>query len=193
MIATLDLRGHKRNLIQLDAVGAAPVRIPAASARLPGVAYHDSLWIAVAAAAPIIALANQVTLTEAIPTHDFFRYAGEDTQLTNEECRRVKSGRRAVTTAYFIGYLNLLVQSIMLAAALYSLSNERDAFSPVPSAWWLEAVGLLAVGVTAIYVGMARAFRARLERVPKLARPTVIHYAVMQAPPRSERGRPNQP
>jgi len=108
---------------------------------------HESFWVAVAAASPIIALANQITLT------DPFR------GLRQLPSPGVMAGRAAVTS-YFVGGANLLAQAAALGIALVSLAASEDAFSwAVGLAVTLEIVGLLSIGTTAGLLGLTTSTR----------------------------------
>ncbi len=93
----------------------------------PAPPFHESYWLAIAAAAPIIALANQITLTETLRTREFFKRVLRSSGLPDAIRDIVKPGQRATSYAYWIGGLNMMMQGLVLVLALASLSELRDA------------------------------------------------------------------
>lgn len=124
---------------------------------------HETFWLAVAAALPIIALANQINLTDALGTMLFARVA-RDSPIGTEVQYVRKRSRSAALTSYFVGGANLLAQTAALGIALISLAIREDAFpGAVPFATTLEIVGLIAIGTTAAFSGYYRGWRSALE------------------------------
>ena len=84
------------------------------------VAYHESFWLAVAAAAPVIGLANTVSITDV-------------TGVWFSEKRGRRS--RGVKVGYFfivlLSIINFFLQAVALAMALKSFLVERDYGSAV--------------------------------------------------------------
>jgi len=114
--------------------------------RLPGMTYHESLWVAAAAAAPVIALASIVSVTEARS-----RQAAlvRDTTRAREATRPGKPDPvvAAQPTLKLIGaldsvsFINIILQFFVLSAALWSLADNRD-YAPLRLAVWGEPFGL---------------------------------------------------
>ena len=130
-----------------------------------GVAFeHESFWVAVAAASPIIALANQITLTDALSGLGVAR-AVRVIDFGDYRQRLGGMSRLAAFTSYFVGGANLFAQTAALGIALVSLANSEDAFSwAVPFALTLEVVGLIAIGTTAAFSGLIRGEREEWRR-----------------------------
>jgi hypothetical protein len=124
-------------------------------------AFHDTFWVAAAAAAPVIALANQVTLNDLPRMRAIFKSA-QDTSPPGEAQDLAKSGLRTATRVNLAGTLILSVQGVMLLVALGSLAYGRDSFSPLVVTLG-EGLGLLAVGATALYFGSVRAAQGVLD------------------------------
>jgi hypothetical protein len=139
------------------------------------VAYHETFWVAVAAAAPIIALANQVTLSDqamlavVVRAVSSFRALGRDP--------RVPHGRIAVVLAvavYSLGYYNMLAQVWMLFVALMSLAHSYDRWT-VKSVAGVLGLGLLVVVLTSVGSAAVKILstpRDTERSVPELEAPT---------------------
>jgi hypothetical protein len=82
--------------------------------------YHEAYWVAIAAAAPVIALANTVAITDAVST--WLDTRREDHILLLR-----------VTFFYiiFISVANFVGQTAALTVALASLRQERDIRTPL--------------------------------------------------------------
>jgi hypothetical protein len=126
-------------------------------------AFHETFWVAAAAAAPLIALANQVTLTDMWGIRGTFKKA-EIYGPPGTRHDAAKSGLRAASRAYLVGYINLLVQAGVLIAALRSLYYGRDSqiFPPLPVVY-IEGLGLAALVATSLLTGNVRSALARLD------------------------------
>jgi hypothetical protein len=88
------------------------------------VAYHETLWLAVAAAAPVIALANTVSIVDAASTWT------ESKQFSKYSLGRFRT-QKFFTIISFIGSLNYTIQTITLFDALSSLGSGEDLMPPV--------------------------------------------------------------
>jgi hypothetical protein len=141
---------------------AVEATAPVGSCQTAAVSFHESFWVAVAAAAPIIALANQVTVTDSLGMQRTF----ESVLARNPSdiIRKVaKQGIKATRNAYWVAYTNLFAQATMLIFALSSLQFGNDLFS-LPASVSVEAIGLALILATSIFSGTVRASRAALER-----------------------------
>ena len=83
--------------------------------------YHDSFWIAVAAAAPVVALANTVAIGDAVN----FR----------QGVRNLRAPARSQllfdgSTAFVVSVANTVPQAAVLLCALGSLSESKNLLSP---------------------------------------------------------------
>lgn len=94
------------------------------------VAYHESLWLAIAAAAPIVALANTVSITDAVGI--WFSSTARKRPV------RSRFGYIVVITG---SGLNLIIQASVLYVALRSLAAEKDTY-PLGSVVWPVVLGL---------------------------------------------------
>ena len=79
-------------------------------------ASHESLWIAAAAAAPIIALANTATITDVIGVYF-------------EKRSRIRSVY-TVSIVVFFSSIGLILQGVVLYYSLYSLLDGTDPIYP---------------------------------------------------------------
>jgi hypothetical protein len=110
-----------------------------------GVAYHETFWVAAAAAAPVIALANTVSLADAS------RFWFDTNKL-------LLTARRQIMIIILIiqSCVNFLMQSAVLAIALICLSAKSDEGSPVWPVIVFLAAGLLIVLLNSISVILVR-------------------------------------
>jgi hypothetical protein len=102
------------------------------------VSYHETFWVAAAAAAPVIALANQLAITTA--SRMMFTAPGVIVRTTWK-------------LLFVFSLASLVLQTVALAAALNSLSVRHDSLAPLHVAA-IEFEGLLAVGVAATVLGL---------------------------------------
>jgi hypothetical protein len=160
------LTGARRASCCLACSPRKPHVLPDRRDTLRGVAFeHESFWVAVATAAPILALANQITLTDALSALGAARAIRDDI-LADLSQQVGAMNRLAGVTSYFVGAANLFAQTAALGIALVSLANSEDAFSwAVPLAVILEVVGLVAIGSTAAFSGFARGRQSQVESV----------------------------
>ena len=120
-------------------------------------AYHEAFWVAAAAAAPIIALANQITLSDRVLLAQAF-------ELFRRIPGSILPRGAAAWATLLIGYVNMGFQAGILSSALYSLANEHDfrGFS-TDAVTLAEAFGILALILTAVSTGTVRMVTARAE------------------------------
>jgi hypothetical protein len=108
-------------------------------------AYHSDLWIAVAAAAPVIALANTV----AISSMSRGRYERYATRWVGTRSKlKLLRLRLAWSWAFWLSILNYVLQITLFSQALSSLANEKDTASPSNIADW-ATIGLVIILVVA--------------------------------------------
>jgi hypothetical protein len=119
------------------------------------VTYHESFWIAVAAAAPVVALAAIVAFTDIAGISGGRRAPGD----TDPDV--IKLGRRLLWSGYATGLGNVLLQAVMLLLALLSLAAGHDQ-APLIVAEVTTPLGVLLLLVASVL--------AVLERI-------VVHYA----------------
>jgi hypothetical protein len=118
--------------------------------------------VAIAAAAPIVALANQITLTKELRTGAFFRRVLNTGNLPDATRDIAKRGRRDISFAYWIGGINMIVQVSALAAALLSLDWRRDA-APMLLIGIFVTVGLASIVYTSGFSARGGDARDQLE------------------------------
>ena len=109
--------------------------------------YHKDFWVAVAAAAPIIALATQVGITQSARSVDSFRstFSVSRPEVFRQLERR---GRRIAGFGFLASLGNLFLQTIALFLALLSLAGGGDA-TPTGFAIALLIIGLVLIMMTA--------------------------------------------
>jgi hypothetical protein len=115
--------------------------------------FHESFWLAVAAAAPIIALANTVTITDS--ANVWF----------SAKARRQWPSTIAYFIVLFVAGVNLVLQALVLRIALRNLLAERDINSGSP------AISILIYGLiyVLILVFMSVILRRALRREEEFA------------------------
>lgn len=118
-------------------------------------AYHEGFWIAVAAAAPVVALAAIVAFA------DIAGISGGRRGPPDTDSRIISIGRGVLWSGYAAGLVNVLLQAVMLLLALLSLAAGHDQ-APLIIAEIMAPLGILLL----LIAGML----AVLER-------QVIHYA----------------
>jgi hypothetical protein len=94
------------------------------------VEYNEAFWITIAAAAPVIALASTVLITDTKSLYD----------LTDEE-QRYFSVLRYITLPVFLSSANVVSQTITLYAALISIAHHSN-FTNFSRAILLEVAGM---------------------------------------------------
>jgi hypothetical protein len=115
--------------------------------------FNMPFWIAIATAAPVIGLATAVTADQAVKSYE---RATERALSANEEPPRFR------WLDLGVAYFNVIVQSVVLWAALASLSISKDA-SPRQLVIAIEVISLLIVFLPS-YVGAGRAIAARRQK-----------------------------
>jgi hypothetical protein len=117
---------------------------------------YADFFIAAAAAAPIIALANQVVLSDSLGLQLLFRRKRSDsaTDVKNHATR----GYRFAIALFLVGYINLVAQILVLTAALYGLIHiQRQPTMGLPTVMALvESLGLVLVLVSSVLSGYVR-------------------------------------
>jgi len=119
--------------------------------RLPLVSYHESFWLTIGAAAPVIALAIIVSLADSFDMRVFFKIASfperlpaGDDSLASFYRKVIRKSRRRGGQVYALGLTNMALQAAMLAVALYSLAQRHDTI-PLLLAVIVEPLGVLAL------------------------------------------------
>lgn len=129
----------------------------------PGqMALHTNVWIVAGTAAPVIALANVVTVS------DFWGLLGA---LARSGAPRAESAAERSVLLYMLSGINLFAQALVMLWALLSLDWNRDVVSPI----WpivITFIGLLLVLFTTLLASGLRWLRDQ-----------VIHYDQPGAPP----------
>ena len=99
---------------------------------------HESFWIAIAAAAPIIGLASTVTADQLVRRNE---------RVIEQAIRDHKELPDAQTGPFIIASCNILLQAGLLGLALYCLGNHYDS-----SPW--RVIGLVAAvgGVLLVFL-----------------------------------------
>jgi hypothetical protein len=134
--------------------------------------YHETLWSAASAAAPVIALAAVVGLNditgEAYRATEWSFEHPPLAELDETHQHRLKQLRRgfnrAQNVAAILGLANISLQTGVLGFALASLASQVDEL-PVAVAVIFEVVGLMAITVAALAAMTARGWRRRIIRV----------------------------
>jgi hypothetical protein len=95
------------------------------------VPYHETFWVAVAAGAPIIALANQFTLTESfgIWTDAWWLPRISSRKMSGRDRRNLRRFQHLALVPVGFGGVNMLAQLVALGLALSSLADRHDDFS----------------------------------------------------------------
>ena len=125
-------------------------------------AFNESFWVAVAAAAPVIALANQFILIEAMPVKLRFVRMLHDSKAPDKVRSTAKTGKRLANLTYYLSYINLVAQAAMLASALVSLGSRQDVISLlVPQV--IEPAGLCLIATAVGPLSLLREVRERTD------------------------------
>ena len=143
---------------------------------------YADFYIAAAAAAPVVALANQVVLSDSYGLLLRFRRAKRVTAAAvNSHAVR---GYRFAGWLFFLGYTNLLFQTAVLAGALGVLSGKADVANPTAAlVLVLIAVpaGILLVLASSILSGYVRDEATQLEAAQLEAAERTLPAATEQA------------
>jgi uncharacterized membrane protein len=132
--------------------------------------YHDNFWVTVGAAAPVIALAGVVGITEVLKLENRLDRLKAD---AGRPWRSIRGYRRAAVLKYLVlalALLNVLVQGFALEGALFSLLFSDNEMSPA-----FPAIGLpigvflvaLTVPLTSWLAATVRTIRTRLGEGPE--------------------------
>jgi hypothetical protein len=106
------------------------------------VAYNEAFWITIAAAAPVIALASTVLITDTQKLFD----------LTDQEQKHF-SVLRYITLPVFLSSANVITQTGALYSALISIAHHSN-FTNITRIIYLEVAGMILIFlITIINVG----------------------------------------
>jgi len=118
----------------------------------PSVSFHETFWVTVGAAAPVIALAGVVPFIDSLPLGDRAHTAGPAGNTPGARAYRLSS------RLYTIAFINLMLQVAALFIALRSLADGHDAV-PTVVAQITEPLGLLLLVVTGAMAIQLRSLR----------------------------------
>jgi hypothetical protein len=118
------------------------------------VSFHSDFWVAIAAAAPVIALSSTVVLS------DNFKMGVRATITSYGSSRLWRHIQKLGIRAGMTGLINTLLQSIMLYCSLESLLTEKNYIEP-QIALLAEFLGLLLVLVATSIHGLMLANMTR--------------------------------
>ena len=117
-------------------------------------------WVVAGAAAPIIALASQVALSEAYGLKGItYRARVGGTPTIRPYALRAD---RIAYLLFLISYMNMLVQAAVLLFSLVSLAEDQTAFPPLAVAG-MAVAGLLALLIVAFMSPTVHEAAARLK------------------------------
>jgi uncharacterized membrane protein YbhN (UPF0104 family) len=136
------------------------------------VKFHTDLWVAVAASAPVIALAAVVSLEGTLELSSTLlsgkrRLRRKYARLANTEMA-VQRGRWTIRLGILLSITNLWLQGATLTAALVSLGLGRDELPPVLVAA-AEGAGLVALVCASVLKVWSNELALRIDE--DLARP----------------------
>lgn len=106
-----------------------PVRCTLAGMAVPD--FHETFWVAIAAAAPVIGLASAVNLDQAV------RRSESDIERATREG---KDPPPIPNASYAMSYINILLQAVALLFALYCLGTAHDHLG-----WGRQIAAVMAV------------------------------------------------
>ena len=141
--------------------GARPQR---RRARLAAVALSESardFWVVAGTAAPIIALANQIVISDSLGLGPVFRSTrrGPSSGVRDQSAE----GALLLVGIFSVSYINAAAQASVLLTALLSLAYPGSSdFVPLTLVPPIEVFGLLAVMSTAVFSGRVRAQVAQI-------------------------------
>jgi hypothetical protein len=145
------------------------------------VGFHETFWLAVGAAAPVIALAAVVTYNDSFKNVELFE---RERGTPEQEAQWRPLERKATRVVSFVGltaFLNLVGQGACLVGALVSLENQHhDYFPPLIAEIVLPlGIGLLALSgwenvVVRYRAREWQALKRRFEETPKKDRGPAI-------------------
>jgi hypothetical protein len=134
------------------------------------VALHESFWIAACVAAPVIALAQIVSIGEAsrgdADAHrlaDYWMNTWEVRKHSQDFIRDLGPADNLRGGAYVVAYLNIFIQVAVLALALASLAARTDVAPPVIAAV-AEPFGLVLLLTSSVMITSARRKQQELDR-----------------------------
>jgi hypothetical protein len=139
--------------------------LPPGYARLADM-HFDAFWTLVGTTAPVIALANVVSITVAFRLiRDFAKRPDFNAYQRSE----LRYGRTCQDVAYSLSLINLLCQALVLAWALESLSSGHNAIS-VSFVTPVEFGGLAAIAVVTLASAAAQNSASRLAETKRFLR-----------------------
>ena len=150
------------------------------------VAYHEAFWVASAAAAPVIALANVVTVSDA------WGLARESVRTLVSVAEEIGQPSmvdgliprtRTAEILYRVSLVNLVLQAAVLLASMISLADTGDHLPPMVVAAAL-AGGLAAVGAAAMGMARARQFPVVVAEMWEIVREARLNAASESAQPK---------
>jgi hypothetical protein len=115
--------------------------------------FHDTFWVAIATAAPVIGLASAVTADQLVRRSE---RAADRAESHGLQLPPLRMG------AFWFAYTNIIAQSIILFVALVTLSNRVDGGLGRFSAALIEFLGMLMV-FTPTVVALSKEGRRRRE------------------------------
>lgn len=122
---------------------------------------YTDFWVAIAAAAPVIALAGLVSMTDAAVAGDILKRAKDGGESLAEKIWLQKLGPQSSWVIIY-GICTLVTQGFVLMVALLALLQDS---TPIPGIWIVvvEGIGLLLLLVAALLAGQVGVQRKRLE------------------------------
>jgi hypothetical protein len=135
------VKKDQRQELDAGVVGlfAMPPSWRAAGCKTASVSYHESFWVTVGTAAPVIALASIVSTSDAFG-RVVARTSGRD----------LSAGGSLPRVSYYLASFVLTTQMFILGLALASLANGRNVIRPVFMTW-AEPAALLILGIATIF------------------------------------------
>jgi hypothetical protein len=113
------------------------------------VAYHEAFWIAVAAAAPVVALAAIVAYT------DLGRIIGRRPEPGRANPASFKTLAEVLVTGMAVAWINVVLQAVTLLLALLSLAADHDQ-APLIIAEITTPLGIFLLLVSGVIGGTLR-------------------------------------
>ena len=118
------------------------------------VAFHENVWLAVSASAPVIALANLVAVSDSMEYSYIFRKPRLEAATLRDRFWATFYNWLASFT-YYLANANLMAQALVLGFALISLTDSSDSWSPNQIVY-AEFFGILLCCIPVITSSMLR-------------------------------------
>ena len=112
---------------------------------------HEAFWVAIATAAPVIGLASAVTAEQT---------ARRSERAVERAQKEGKGPPRTPVAAYTTTYGNIMLQTVVLAIALYSLGTHHDKASVRVFVGLLTVAGMVLVFLPSWVGAVRNYFRA---------------------------------